>query len=476
MNTGNCKRQHSLAPWVVVTLAIFCSTALAEHGGRDRTDRDDRRIESHSDSDRSSGDRDRLHDADRDTAHEKELHEKSDGEDKDLGKGRDSKSDSKNRERDNGSTREIDTSIAAAIDRRIASDLDFEGHERRSGEVIIIGRDDDFAAIQQAGYQLISTQRLESISESIVRIQVKNGESVEEALQILHTIAPDAEIASNHLFRVSQSATENDNVSVISAPHGVISNALSSPVIGVIDTGADNSKDMLKIAVVETLGLTENGYVARAHGTIVSQIACTEGARLAVADVFGVDKDNHLVAPAEAIARGIDWLLSKHITLINISIEGPDNVVLSHVIRRALEKGAVIVAAAGNSGPAAPPTYPAAYPGVIAVTAVDENNAVYPRANRGDYIAFAARGVRIPVAETGSQGVVSGTSFAAPVVAAEIARRMSESTADLSTVLEGMRHDAIDLGQPGRDNVFGWGLITSPPHLYQRVELHNTSR
>jgi len=453
MNAGKYNLRHSLALLVAIALLTFCSITHAEHGGRDRTEREEHHTESHSDGDRGSS---REGNDSREGSGRDEKHgDKDDDSKRESGDGKDVK------------LRDMDSVVASATESRISSDIDFEGHARRSSEVLLVGRDEHLAALRDAGYRVITTQRLSSLGESIVRVRVNTGESIEQALQHLRTIVPDADIASNHLFRASQQPSSMADGTRRSIEANAITSNTSNTVIGIIDTGADNSQDVLKVAVIDTQGLTDSGYVARTHGTIVSKIACTEGARLAVADVFGVDNESHLVAPADAIARAVDWLLAKHVLLINVSIEGPDNAVLAHVIRRAIAQGAVIVAAAGNSGPAAPAAFPAAYPGVIAVTAVDENNNVYPRANRGQYIAFAARGVRVPVSDGAARGMVSGTSFAAPIVTAEIARRFATSPGNVNSVLESMKHDAVDLGTTGRDNVYGWGLIRPPASTTQ---------
>ena len=85
----------------------------------------------------------------------------------------------------------------------------------------------------------------------------------------------------------------------------------------------------------------------------------------------------------------------------------------------ATRKGVVFVAAAGNGGPDAPAGYPAAYDEVIAVTAVDRKGGNYDHANRGTYIDVAAPGVQIWTAlPDGEEGLLSGTSFAAPFVTA----------------------------------------------------------
>jgi subtilisin family serine protease len=74
----------------------------------------------------------------------------------------------------------------------------------------------------------------------------------------------------------------------------------------------------------------------------------------------------------------------------------------------------IFVAAAGNNGPKAAPVYPAAYPDVIAVTATDEDDTLYAKANRGEYIFIAAPGVDIVAPGLkGGYGLSSGTSMAA---------------------------------------------------------------
>ena len=88
-------------------------------------------------------------------------------------------------------------------------------------------------------------------------------------------------------------------------------------------------------------------------------------------------------------------------------------------------RGHLIVAAVGNDGPAAPPLYPAAYQGVIGVTAVDAKHHVLLEACRGKHLALAAPGADLRAADaadaTGYKEV-RGTSFAAPLVAGLLAR------------------------------------------------------
>jgi subtilisin family serine protease len=147
--------------------------------------------------------------------------------------------------------------------------------------------------------------------------------------------------------------------------------------------------------------------------------------------------------------------------VINISLVGPANPALAEAIRRAQAAGVVIVAAAGNEGAAAPPAYPGAFPSVVAVTAVDAKGAVYRYANRGNYISFAAPGVDVPVAAAAhARAPASGTSYASPVVAALIAREVPKrDAAAAAKALNDLGHRARDLGPPGRDSTYGYGVL-----------------
>jgi subtilisin family serine protease len=83
----------------------------------------------------------------------------------------------------------------------------------------------------------------------------------------------------------------------------------------------------------------------------------------------------------------------------------------------AYAKGLILIGAAGNDGPRAPPRYPGADENVVAVTATDESNRVYAMANAGSYIAVAAPGVDVLLASpNGSYAMETGTSVSAALV------------------------------------------------------------
>ena len=206
-----------------------------------------------------------------------------------------------------------------------------------------------------------------------------------------------------------------------------------------------------------------------AHGTAVAGLLIGKGenlnpllpkATLYSASVFYARNDYAQGATMINLVRALNWLMAENVSVINMSLAGPDNQILAKVIAKTLSNGKAIVAAVGNEGPAAPPMFPAAYVGVIAVTAIDREQNVYRWANRGNQVAFAAQGVSVTTARaSGGFGRESGTSMASPVVAAFLSCELQNNKTNLADAFKHLTEQAIDLGAPGRDDIFGYGLL-----------------
>jgi subtilisin family serine protease len=166
-------------------------------------------------------------------------------------------------------------------------------------------------------------------------------------------------------------------------------------------------------------------------------------------------------ATTRNIIAGLEWALAKGARVINMSFTGPYDPMLQVAMKKAHEKGAILIAAAGNQGPKSPPLYPAADPNVIAVTATDENDGLFTGANRGAYVAVATPGVDVlAAAPDGTYEMTTGTSVAAAHasgVAALLIERHPE--VDAKTVLEVLTVSALKLAEKAPDDQFGWGLI-----------------
>lgn len=161
-----------------------------------------------------------------------------------------------------------------------------------------------------------------------------------------------------------------------------------------------------------------------------------------------------------SVLEGLDWLLSERVQVVNLSLGGPPNRLLAAAIIAVLRKSVTVVAAAGNDGPGAEPSYPAAYQGVVAVTATDSLDRIYARANRGSHLLVSAPGVDV-WAPDGSVGhYTTGTSFAAAIVTGAVAVLLQrQPQVAPAGVREHLCRTAKDLGPQGRDPVFGCGLL-----------------
>jgi len=149
------------------------------------------------------------------------------------------------------------------------------------------------------------------------------------------------------------------------------------------------------------------------------------------------------------------------VRVVNVSLAGDDNALMALAVHRASARGTVLIAAAGNAGPHAPPAYPGALPEVIAVTAVDQQGAVLAQANRGSYIALTAPGVRIWVPTPDGQGrYQTGTSFATPFALGAAALEMMQGApANADVLRHRLAAKARALGSGGRNPTFGYGLV-----------------
>lgn len=195
--------------------------------------------------------------------------------------------------------------------------------------------------------------------------------------------------------------------------------------------------------------------------TMVDFAGVVSQASLYVAVVMQANQAGEVYSTAENLLSGLDWLISQQVQVINLSLGGPRNALLEVALQRTLVLQVGVVAAAGNGGSDAAPSYPAAQQGVVAVTAIDSDGVAARDANHGDYIDLAAPGVDVWVASPDGGGrFASGSSMAAPLVAAALAELGGKPA--LATQLFQQAHD---LGVSGKDSVYGFGLLQFPPCL-----------
>ena len=237
--------------------------------------------------------------------------------------------------------------------------------------------------------------------------------------------------------------------------------------IGIIDGAIAMDSDTLRDAtIINRSFLSARQTPADSkHGTAIAEILVGQGrlnnTMLYSASVMAEDEDGIQYAGIGPLLKAIDWQVKSGAKIINISLAGPPNKTLERVINRATQQGTIIVAAVGNAGPDSKPLYPAAFDNVIAATAVDQDATVYEDAVHGAHVDYAAPGVDVYVGNDENGRYVSGTSIATPFIVARLASDdLVTKSSTLNTMKIALSISAKDLGEKGRDPVYGAGLIS----------------
>lgn len=307
------------------------------------------------------------------------------------------------------------------------------------------------------GFVVLREQTQPELALSQMVLRPPQDWSTAQALARLRALDPRVEADFNHVY------TRSGETSAAVSP--VSDRAAINRRVGLIDSGLDRQHAALRGADVRAWGCNDVP-VPSPHGTAVASLlvghdgafaGVAAGAVLYAADIYCGQPAG---GAAENIAAALAWMAREQVAVVNISLVGPPNLLLERTLQAMNRKGHLIVAAVGNDGPAAPPLYPAAYPGVIGVTAVTPARRALPEAAQGPQVMFAAPGADLAAANSGGgYARVRGTSFAAPIVAGLLAESLhAPGQAAAAAALARVANGAIDLGVPGRDPVYGIGL------------------
>lgn len=352
--------------------------------------------------------------------------------------------------------------------------------ERRyePNELLILdpGRDFPMKA-GSLGFGVTEIIPLTALDMEIHRVRIPAGRTMAEARLILSREFPNLVIDANHRFQAQGSGTGalKNHARAVIGWENLASDCGQGVRLGMVDSTLDLSHPALKGRKIEFRSFHKQGRKPGPadHGTAIAAMlvgppewgGLLPGASLQAANMFDVDESGEVVGNAVGLLKAMDWMAETKVHAINLSVAGTDNKVLRKVFDRALSKGLTMVAAAGNWGRSDKPAYPAAYDGVIAVTALKGRELIYDHANQGSYIDFAAPGVQLWTAAPGGGSTIqSGTSFATPFIVVQLALRVAEAEAVSSQALvQELKTNAKDLGRPGKDIVFGWGRVDAAP-------------
>lgn len=293
------------------------------------------------------------------------------------------------------------------------------------GEVLLL--DPDAPAIETArrqGYALMEQGAIEGLGVRYARLATPQGVPLGRAITDLRTALPGREISADQLHFPSGAEAGADRKGNGRMPGAALPRG---GTVGIIDGGIAGTE-----RVIAQRGFAAGAPRASDHASAIASLLRGAGtARIFGADVYGDDAGG---GNALAISRALGWMQGQGVPVVSISLVGPANPLLARAVSSAQSRGMVIVAAVGNDGPAAPPAYPASYPGVVAVTGVDGAGRVLIEMGKALHLDYAAPGADMSALVPGKGRVsLRGTSYAAPLVASRIAaRRMDAGTAAMA--------------------------------------------
>lgn len=328
----------------------------------------------------------------------------------------------------------------------------------------------------EALYESAGTEVIDEIAElDLTVLRVASGSLVQTA-EVLVASELIETVQKNYLYNAE--AIPNDpffgeqtHLEQIRAPRAWDTTVGSeSVIIAVVDTGINEAHVDLRDKVIGGWNVFDNNSDysdVMGHGTLVAGVAAADSDNRT--GIAGVGWDNPILAvrvanrrglsSARHIASGILWAVANDARVINVSFAPlwADRVIRS-AAQTAFNQGSLVVISAGNG---AGTTRSRGYSEAIFVGAVDSADELAWFSDKGPFVDLSAPGTSLrSTSRDGKYQVVSGTSFAAPMVSG-VAALVWSINPDLrpSTVQSILYGSALDLGVVGKDRSYGFGLI-----------------
>lgn len=328
------------------------------------------------------------------------------------------------------------------------------------GEVLALGLTTaDLKKLKDNGFRVIREVSNEGLDNAIYVVS-RHGTASRKAIKRLRRLSPEGTFAHNHVY--FESGALSSGAQALPARL----NKLSAITVGLIDASvAAKLPAFDDISIMQRLFAADGGSPS-GHGTAVASILAgnkslsskaTRPVSLYVGSVYGRDGRG---GTAELLSKALGWMSSQKIAVINVSLVGPPNAVIERIIGSLTNRGHIIVAPVGNDGASARPLYPAAYTGVVAVSAVDRTGKLIPEASQGTRVDFVALGIASAPDNNGKMTTVRGTSFAAPVVSRRLAEFLkSPDPAAAKAALIRLKSEAVRPKNISSKRKYGYGLI-----------------
>lgn len=365
------------------------------------------------------------------------------------------------------------------------------------GEILVKFKPGISDAGAQGSLRTEGLQALEVVPYSdVLRVQVPPGQELETVNELL--TRGDIEFAEPNYIAYALDTVPNDSfysfqwgLPKIAAPAAWDITTGSNITVAVVDTGIDlshpdfscsgklvNGKNFVNPQAAPDDGNGHGSHVAGIAGACSNNslgiAGLAWGAQLMPVKVL----DDAGSGTYAAVSAGIRYAADSGVKIINLSLGGPaDSSALKEAVQYAYDRGALVVAAAGNcavggfncDGKINPDIYPAAYNTVMAVAATDQSDYRASFSEYRPYVEVAAPGVSIySTSKNDGYAWLSGTSMASPYVAGLAALIWSvDPSLSRDKVRSIIQLSADDLAPAGKDDYFGYGRINAGKALLQ---------
>lgn len=371
-------------------------------------------------------------------------------------------------------------SIQFALPKGTTSLRDHDLPQTLPDQVVFITDGDPAAIAARTRLDLIEVIALPSLGTTLVVANLRQKDSLEDALQRLTQSADVRGAQPNFVFQTMSNAApvpQRFAIHGLDAPSPTVSadTSATARTIAMMDTSVALNHEALRGARVEQRLFVADS-TPRAHGTAVASLIAgtspevpgvARGARLLNFVAFTERKDGIATATTANLAKALDAVAIARPDVLNLAFGGREDPILGLLVGEIDRRGVCIVAASGNGGAQRQVPFPASHPAVLAVTAIDTALKPYAHATRGERIDVAAVGVDVFVAvPDGARSAyrrMSGSSMATALVAGALSRAPRCEGARAPTAIRALARDAArDLGPPGPDPIFGAGLFLLP--------------
>ena len=315
--------------------------------------------------------------------------------------------------------------------------------------------------VSDEAFDRLGAQSVVRLGNGMYAVSYADSKAAKEAYEVYRKMPDILAVEEDLVAKTAQTDTERDaaeDVPVIPNEQSVSGGEGKDVTVAVIDTGVNPGNAKLQGRLLEPVAVypDENAADGNGHGTLMAEIiAQNTGENVKILPIKAVDNGGFGTSAAlceavgKAVGRGVD------VIYLGVSGKGASGAIET-AVRQAKKAGIPVVVPAGNDGNDVQSYFPGNIEDAWTVSAVDEKNAIEEYSNTGSRIDFAAYGSYV----SGSTPH-TGTSVAAAFVTAEVAKCCSDGkTEGWDGLYLEMQKTAEDIGEAGRDPLYGEGLVS----------------